>query len=30
MINEVMGIAMEKSEKNDELLKTLDIRKLSW
>lgn len=29
MINEVMGIAMEKSEKNDELLKTLDIRKLS-
>ena len=30
MINEVMGIAMEKSEKNDELLKTLDIRELSW
>ena len=29
MINEVMGIAMEKSEKNDELLKSLDIRKLS-
>ena len=29
MMNEVMGIAMEKSEKNDELLKTLDIRKLS-
>ena len=29
MINEVMGIAMDKSEKNDELLKTLDIRKLS-
>ena len=29
MIKEVMGIAMEKSEKIDELLKTLTIRKLS-
>lgn len=29
MIKEVMGIAMEKSEKTDELLKTLNIGKLS-
>ena len=29
MIKEVMGIAMEKSEKTDELLQTLNIGKLS-
>ena len=29
MIKEVMGIAMEKSEKTDELLKTLNTGKLS-
>lgn len=29
MIKEVMGIAMEESEKTDELLKTLNIGKLS-